>query len=128
MVSMRRHFDASAPLSPLAPARSHPVRTSRAHTSAPSPCAGSVFGWGSAACGQLGQDPAGGRALTPRATPAVVSRLLPPCAQLAAGSHHSLLLTQRGDVISFGKGTTGALGHGDRSDVTEPKPIMALAG
>ena len=53
--------------------------------------------------------------------------VLPPCAQIAAGGHHSLFVTQRGAVLSCGKGGTGALGLGDRLVRTTPTAIGALA-
>lgn len=96
-----------------------------------------VYGWGIAACGQLGPNADGSRALLARSTPTRIvaagpdapdasHALLAPIAQLAAGLHHSLLLTQGGDVLSFGKGAGGALGHGHKYDVREPTPIRAL--
>ena len=47
---------------------------------------------------------------------------------MAAGGGHSLVLTDRGDVFSFGYGREGQLGHGDRADQLEPKRIEALRG
>ena len=110
-----------------------------------------VYGWGIAACGQLGPNADGSRELKQRATPTRVLlapsqptlqptlqpplqqllpliQHLPPCAQLSAGLHHTLLLTQSGGALSFGKGSNGALGHGDRQDVVEPKRVDALTG
>ena len=56
------------------------------------------------------------------------ARAPPACANISAGSHHSLLLTARGEVLAFGKGTAGALGHGDRLDAVEPSVVGALRG
>ena len=51
----------------------------------------------------------------------------PPCAQVAAGAHHSLLLTQRGLVLSCGKGYMGALGQASRVDQPSPRLVAGLA-
>ena len=50
--------------------------------------------------------------------------------QLAVGGDHALLLSERGDVFSFGVGSRGQLGHGDIEDrqSREPCLIEALAG
>ena len=107
-----------------------------------------VFGWGSAACGQLGPSADGAPLSSVRAAPALllgvaatpeapaaagtatphVGWRLPRCSQIAAGAHHTLLLTQRGDVLTLGKGSAGALGHGDRLPCTVPTPLRALQG
>merc|ERR1712228_794509 len=42
---------------------------------------------------------------------------------LAAGDSHSLCLSERKKVYSFGNGNYGALGHGNRRDHTSPKKI-----
>ena len=138
-----------------------------------------VWGWGSAASGQLGITPEHqtGRQPLPRLTPAPVmmgdhagvhsapvglaypeqsvqtssgasegpgddngggassvehrgvasARSLPPCMQLAAGSHHSLFLSQGGLVYGCGKSTFGALGFDQRPDVHSPQIITRLA-
>ena len=51
-------------------------------------------------------------------------RPLPPCAQLAAGGHHSLFLTARGFVLSSGKNSNGQLGHSHVS-AAEPPSVIA---
>lgn len=33
----------------------------------------------------------------------------------AAGEHHTLVVTQYGDVLTFGRGKEGQLGHGEAS-------------
>ena len=54
-------------------------------------------------------------------------RELPACAQLAAGSHHSLLLTQRGHVMCCGKNSNGQLGLGHRIASDPLSVVAALA-
>jgi alpha-tubulin suppressor-like RCC1 family protein len=43
--------------------------------------------------------------------------------QVVAGDFHSLLLTEMGDVFSFGRGSWGELGHGDTENQLLPKRI-----
>ncbi len=45
---------------------------------------------------------------------------------IAAGDSHSMVLTDEGKVLSFGKGLIGELGHGDQEDQLVPKVIEAL--
>ena len=48
---------------------------------------------------------------------------------IAAGGSHSMVLTDMGEVLSFGRGALGPLGHGDdEEDQHEPKVIEALRG
>ena len=42
------------------------------------------------------------------------------------GDYHTLLLTDYGDVYSFGRGSEGQLGHSSRSDERLPHLISAL--
>ena len=48
--------------------------------------------------------------------------------QVSAGDRHSLVLTESGDVFSFGDGKLGRLGHGDNEDQHVPKVVEALRG
>ena len=47
---------------------------------------------------------------------------------ITCGADHCLLLTTSGDVLSFGLGTRGQLGHGDLDPRREPTLVEALAG
>ena len=149
-----------------------------------------VYGWGSAACGQIGPTADGSYELKPRATPTLVllrgggasaasmpwqpmagggpsaigegtgysvqpaaigEDALPPVAKLAAGlhhsliltqarcarahmhtcrhacgPHHSLILTQRGEVLSCGKGSNGAASAGVQRCRLCPRPSALL--
>lgn len=53
-----------------------------------------------------------------------------PVIQVAAGHHHTLFLTQSGDVWACGRNSRGQLGLGSRagSHVCTPQPLSALAG
>ena len=48
--------------------------------------------------------------------------------RVSLGLSHALVLMETGEVISYGKGEHGLLGHGDREDQSEPKVIEALRG
>ena len=47
---------------------------------------------------------------------------------IAAGFSHSMVLTEEGEVLSFGVGWHGQLGYGDMEWQLEPKVIEALRG
>ena len=48
--------------------------------------------------------------------------------EVAAGCHHLLVLLRSGEVLSFGDGTDGSLGHSDKEHQPAPKVIEALRG
>ena len=45
---------------------------------------------------------------------------------IATGDAHTLILTESGDVYSFGRGKEGQLGHNERSSDKNPKLIEGL--
>ncbi|XP_019709846.1 PH, RCC1 and FYVE domains-containing protein 1 isoform X1 [Elaeis guineensis] len=47
---------------------------------------------------------------------------------VACGTWHSALITSNGKVFTFGDGTFGVLGHGDRESVAYPKEVESLSG
>ena len=47
---------------------------------------------------------------------------------VVCGKEHSLLLTEHGQVFSWGGGSRGQLGHGNLASEEKPKLIMALDG
>lgn len=47
---------------------------------------------------------------------------------VACGTWHSALTTSNGKVFTFGDGTFGALGHGDREILMRPKEVESLSG
>jgi alpha-tubulin suppressor-like RCC1 family protein len=91
--------------------------------------AGRLFSFGFAACGQLGHADQSNRTV-PTEVKALANEKIVAC---AAGAHHSLAVTGRGTVYSFGLGHTGQLGHGDENfqmityQLT-PKLIASLQG
>ena len=47
--------------------------------------------------------------------------------QVAAGASHTVLLTDKGEVLTCGRGGAGRLGHGDdQSNQLEPKVVQLL--
>eukprot|EP00618_Florenciella_parvula_P017339 CAMPEP_0119492348 /NCGR_PEP_ID=MMETSP1344-20130328/16917_1 /TAXON_ID=236787 /ORGANISM="Florenciella parvula, Strain CCMP2471" /LENGTH=764 /DNA_ID=CAMNT_0007527671 /DNA_START=8 /DNA_END=2302 /DNA_ORIENTATION=- len=81
---------------------------------------GAVFGLGCNECGQLGT---GDRRSA--VTPVEVRTGGLPIAQLAAGAHFSLYLTEDGRILSSGYGSSGQLGHGSKQNELTPKCIEA---
>ncbi|XP_042487543.1 PH, RCC1 and FYVE domains-containing protein 1-like [Macadamia integrifolia] len=47
---------------------------------------------------------------------------------VACGTWHSALATSNGKLFTFGDGTFGVLGHGDRESVTYPREVRSLSG
>ncbi|ESW12141.1 hypothetical protein PHAVU_008G087700 [Phaseolus vulgaris] len=47
---------------------------------------------------------------------------------IACGTWHSALATSNGKLFTFGDGTFGVLGHGNRQSVTYPKEVQLLSG
>ncbi|WOK95397.1 PH, RCC1 and FYVE domains-containing protein 1 [Canna indica] len=47
---------------------------------------------------------------------------------IACGTWHSALTTSNGKVFTFGDGTFGVLGHGDRESVVHPREVESLSG
>ncbi|GBG34929.1 E3 ubiquitin-protein ligase HERC2 [Hondaea fermentalgiana] len=45
---------------------------------------------------------------------------------VAAGHHHTLLLDEAGQVLSFGEGSHGQLGHGDKRNLASPRVLARL--
>ncbi len=47
---------------------------------------------------------------------------------VSLGDHHSACVTSDGELFTWGWGKHGLLGHGDETNVREPRPVSALAG
>jgi len=47
---------------------------------------------------------------------------------IACGPWHTALITSTGQLFTFGDGTFGVLGHGDRENVSYPKEVESLRG
>ena len=85
---------------------------------------GKVLTWGFGSDGQLGQG-------------STETMVLPHLVQaldhwkvvaVAAGSRHTMCLTQEGCVFTFGAGAWGVLGHGDEAREDTPRLVEALEG
>ncbi|GAM22014.1 hypothetical protein SAMD00019534_051890 [Acytostelium subglobosum LB1] len=88
---------------------------------------GEVYVWGWAKDGQLGL---GGRQsddLAPVTLPVVLDQLRQHrIVDIYAGSDYSMALTDRGELLSWGSGEFGQLGHGDNQHQYRPKMIDGL--
>ncbi|KAK4598379.1 hypothetical protein RGQ29_015733 [Quercus rubra] len=86
-----------------------------------------IWSWGAGTEGQLGT----GR-LEDEHLPQLLlhlSSLLPcsdPISQLACGGAHVIALTSGGKVLTWGRGTSGQLGHGDMVNSLCPKVVSSL--
>ncbi|KAJ0618715.1 putative regulator of chromosome condensation 1/beta-lactamase-inhibitor protein II [Helianthus annuus] len=49
-------------------------------------------------------------------------------ASVTCGPWHTALITSAGQLFTFGDGTFGVLGHGDRANVSYPKEVESLSG
>lgn len=90
---------------------------------------GEVYAFGSNDWGQLGDG-----STVRKSIPVAVSGLPEPAIAIAAGSYHSLALTESGDVYAWGEGGSGALGTGSfASELTAvrvgslPAPVTQIA-
>ena len=48
--------------------------------------------------------------------------------QVAAGDNHSMALTATGGLYSWGTGTDGQLGHGDKENLAVPRVVGGIDG
>ncbi|MBS0556173.1 MAG: RCC1 repeat-containing protein [Proteobacteria bacterium] len=83
--------------------------------------AGAVKCWGNNVYGQLGDG-----SVTDRVTPVAVSGLSSGVAAIAAGGHHTCVLTTAGAVKCWGGNDFGQLGDGSATDRTTPVVVSGL--
>ena len=102
-------------------ARVEQVSVGRAHILALTDT-GEVLSFGYGGYGKLGHGDYENQ-LVPKVIEALRDRRV---VAIAAGNFHSMVLTDKGAVLSFGKGKSGRLGHGDEEDQREPKVIAGL--
>ena len=99
------------------------VAAGRLHSLALSKAVG-VYSFGSSAYGQLGH-----ASQADQPTPRLIASLQGVrVSSLAAGGEHSLVVSTAGKLYSFGRGGSGALGHGDRAEQPTPRLVAALQG
>lgn len=99
-----------------------------APSSAPSakraPKQGRLYAWGSGDYGRLGH----GDTLPQRSAKLVEMLRDKDVCKVVCGLRHTLVLTDSGQVYSYGFGGDGQLGHGDREIQTLPTLVQALSG
>mmetsp|Transcript_18157 Transcript_18157/g.23892 ORF Transcript_18157/g.23892 Transcript_18157/m.23892 type:complete len:547 (+) Transcript_18157:211-1851(+) len=83
-----------------------------------------VYSWGRGEDGQLGLGDTNDQD-TPVAVDALRGKEV---SQIACGSGHTVVLTEVGEVFTWGRGDDGRLGHGDNGWKYVPRPVQALAG
>ena len=86
---------------------------------------GDVYTAGRNRYGQLGAD------VEVRSTPyetLIKITGIGPVQAVSAGSLHSMVLLENGDVYTFGRGDDGRLGHGDEEERHRPTKVEALSG
>jgi E3 ubiquitin-protein ligase HERC4 len=92
---------------------------------------GAVFSWGLDDFGQCGHGAISKHTHDNcQLTPARISVLVRDGARArnsSAGRHHSVVVTEKGSVYTFGRGTSGVLGHGDRLHQFTPKIVRKLS-
>ena len=79
---------------------------------------GTLFVWGSGTRGQLGTGDT-----AERLAPTRVAGLPAPVRQVAAGSYHTGMVTEAGDLLMCGCGDLGQLGLGDEEDRATPTRV-----
>ena len=82
---------------------------------------GGLYSWGYSGEGQLGHGDTESQFLPKR-----VEALQERACSVAAGQMHSLAVTQSGALYSWGYGSFGQLGHGDKENQLLPKRVEGL--
>lgn len=86
---------------------------------------GDLYAFGSSAFGQLGLGTGAGLD-DDVGTPTRVEGLT-GVVEVSAGPHHCGASTRRGQLFTWGQGSYGALGHGNRATLASPKRVRGLA-
>ena len=84
---------------------------------------GHVYSWGSGSFGKLGHGDAENVRI-PRQVEFKRKRI----ARVSCGADHSAAVSEGGEILTWGSGSYGNLGHGDNTDVSSPKLVEALLG
>lgn len=84
---------------------------------------GKVYGLGSNDFGRLGLGPEHTCTAEPMLIDSISSH---KAVHVAAGLHHSLVVTDGGLLFSFGRGKQGQLGHGSVTDEPKPRQVVGL--
>jgi alpha-tubulin suppressor-like RCC1 family protein len=90
-------------------------------------CEGEVWTWGRGRATGHGVDDEIAQWLVPtKVTGAGIDEAV--VVQVAAGEFHSMALTATGEFYSWGKGTDGQLGHGDKENFAVPRVVGGIGG
>ena len=100
------------------------VSAATGHHSLALTAGGAVWSWGWGRHGRLGHGDEQGQSLPKKVEALTGQRVVAVSARLV----HSVALTADGSLWSWGGGTEGCLGHGDKQDQQLPKKIEAFAG
>ena len=84
---------------------------------------GHVFSWGAGAFGKLGHGTDSDVRI-----PKQVEFKRKRIARVSCGPDHSAAVSEAGEVLTWGAGSYGNLGHGDNTDTATPKLVEALLG
>ena len=84
---------------------------------------GSVFSWGAGAFGKLGHEDDSDVRI-----PRMVEFKRKRISRVACGPEPSAVVSEAGEVLTWGAGSYGNLGHGDNTEVLIPKLVEALLG
>jgi hypothetical protein len=90
-------------------------------------CEGEVWTWGQGRATGHGGDDNGTQWLVPtKVTGGGFEEAV--VVQVAAGGCHSLALTASGGLYSWGQGSSGQLGHGDKENLAVPRVVDGIVG
>jgi alpha-tubulin suppressor-like RCC1 family protein len=90
-------------------------------------CEGEVWTWGTGRATGHGVDDDDAQWLVPtKVTGGGIEEAM--VVQVAAGSIHSMALTATGGLYSWGKGSSGQLGHGDKETLAVPRVVGGIGG
>jgi alpha-tubulin suppressor-like RCC1 family protein len=90
-------------------------------------CEGEVWTWGKGrATGQGGDDDETQWLVPTKVTGGGIDEVA--VVQVAAGDYHSMALTATGGLYSWGEGSSGQLGHGDKENLAVPRVVGGIGG
>jgi len=85
---------------------------------------GRVYSWGTGLQGELGQ---GAEVIVHQPCSIPQSRFQHETPrQVACGRQHTMVLTESGNVYTWGRGVNGQLGHGERADLRRLLPPLLI--
>ncbi|KAI5058394.1 hypothetical protein GOP47_0026564 [Adiantum capillus-veneris] len=88
-------------------------------------CSGEIYTWGNGTFGLLGHGSDVSHWMPKRVSGPLEGLHI---SSVSCGTWHTALVTSSGQLFTFGDGTFGVLGHGDRCSAFSPKEVDALKG